>query len=518
MMRRRLCLALTALALLAAAATVTSYASYAKWASSPVTFYVNPTTPDLSPAAVIAATQFALDVWNTQGGTPFRFQYGGTASDTVNAYDNRNVVVFRNASNGSSIATTYSWWDSSKRLLDSDVVVWDAGFTFFTGTSGCGGVNNAAYLEDILTHEFGHALGLDHSSVADATMYPSYSYCSQALRTLAADDIAGVQSLYGVGSGPAPSPAPDPAPAPTPAPGNNTAPSLSITSPSNGATFAVGTQVTLAASAVDAEDGNLSYRTTWTDNGVSIGGGGLLSWVFATAGTHTITAKVNDNWGAVTTASVTITIGSSAPAPAPAPAPGPTSGNTAPSLSITSPGNGASFPVGSAVTLSASAIDAEDGNLSYRTTWTDNGVSIGGGSAFSVVFNAAGTHTIGARVNDNWGAVSTASVTITVGSASPPPAPAPAPTSGNTPPVVSITSPGNGAVVAAGSAVTLSASAIDAEDGNLSYRTKWTANGVPFGGGSSFVWSFTPGTYTIRAEVNDNWGVVVSASVTLYVQ
>jgi len=168
--------------------------------------------------------------------------------------------------------------------------------------------------------------------------------------------------------------------------------------------------------------------------------------------------------------------------------------------------------------LSASAIDAEDGNLSYRTTWTDNGVSIGGGSAFSVVFNAAGTHTIGARVNDNWGAVSTASVTITVGSASPPPAPAPAPTSGNTPPVVSITSPGNGAVVAAGSAVTLSASAIDAEDGNLSYRTKWTANGVPFGGGSSFVWSFTPGTYTIRAEVNDNWGVVVSASVTLYVQ
>ena len=41
-------------------------------------------------------------------------------------------------------------------------------------------------------HEFGHALGLGHSTVFDATMYPSYSYCSQALRTLAPDDLAGV--------------------------------------------------------------------------------------------------------------------------------------------------------------------------------------------------------------------------------------------------------------------------------------------------------------------------------------
>ncbi len=123
-----------------------------------MTFYVNPATPDLSRAAASAATQFALDVWNN-GGSPFRFPYGGTSSDTATGYDSRNVVIFRNASNGGAIASTYSWWDGSNRLLDSDVVVWDGAFTFFTGTSGCGGVSNAAYLEDILTHEFGHALG-----------------------------------------------------------------------------------------------------------------------------------------------------------------------------------------------------------------------------------------------------------------------------------------------------------------------------------------------------------------------
>ena len=71
--------------------------------------------------------------------------------------------------------------------------MWDGGFKFFTGTSGCGASANSAYIEDVATHEFGHALGLATRPSGDATMYPSYSYCSQAFRTLASDDIAGVQ-------------------------------------------------------------------------------------------------------------------------------------------------------------------------------------------------------------------------------------------------------------------------------------------------------------------------------------
>jgi hypothetical protein len=347
-------------------------------------------------------------------------------------------------------------------------------------------------------------------------MYPSYSYCSQDMRTLASDDIAAVQSLYGVSSSPSPAPSPTPTPSPT---SGNTAPSVTITSPSNGATFATGTLVTLSATVIDAEDGNLSYRTTWTDNGASIGGGASLPIVFTVAGTHTIVATANDNAGVVSTATVTITIGAaSAPAPAPAPAPSPTSGNTAPSLTITSPANGASFAAGSMVTLSASAIDAEDGNLSYRTTWTDNGVALGGGSLLSVPFNTAGTHVIGASVNDNAGVVSTATVTITIGSASSPtptPTPAPAPAPGNTAPVLTILSPTNGAVVSAGTGVTLAATVFDAEDGNLSYRTTWYDNGVLIGGGSAFTWAFTAGSHTIRAQVNDNAGVIVSSTVTV---
>jgi hypothetical protein len=100
--------------------------------------------------------------------------------------------MFRNASSGSAIATTYTWM-SGARIIDADIVFWDAGFQFFTGSTGC---TNGFYIEDIAAHEFGHALGLGHSTTPGATMYPSTPPCNTGLRSLDPDDIAGVRSLY----------------------------------------------------------------------------------------------------------------------------------------------------------------------------------------------------------------------------------------------------------------------------------------------------------------------------------
>ncbi|XP_063152853.1 matrix metalloproteinase-9 [Candoia aspera] len=61
----------------------------------------------------------------------------------------------------------------------------------------------------VAAHEFGHSLGLEHSSIREALMYPMYTYVADF--HLNSDDVDGIQFLYGKGSGPQPTvPSPPP--------------------------------------------------------------------------------------------------------------------------------------------------------------------------------------------------------------------------------------------------------------------------------------------------------------------
>ncbi|MDD0148443.1 matrixin family metalloprotease, partial [Shigella flexneri] len=59
-----------------------------------------------------------------------------------------------------------------------------------------GPVPNAFDVETVAIHEIGHLLGLGHSNVREAIMFPSIG--AGQTKNLHADDINGIRALYNV--------------------------------------------------------------------------------------------------------------------------------------------------------------------------------------------------------------------------------------------------------------------------------------------------------------------------------
>lgn len=367
-----------------------AFDTFGSWPATSVPYYVNPSNGDVSAGSAEAAVQAGADAWGAQSNAGFRFTYAGRATDATTGYDARNVVIFRNTSNGSALATTY-YWTSGGRLVDADIIFWDGGWTFFAGSSGCSG---GAYIEDVAAHEFGHALGLKHSTVADATMYPTYSRCSQDMRSLASDDIAGVEALY-------------------PPVSSNSPPSVAITAPSNGASYMEGAAIGFSGSATDPEDGTLSSRLTWSSNRDGFLGSGASVTRVLSVGTHSIEARVTDSDGQTASRQITVTVN---PPP-----------NSAPTVTIAAPANNTSVQAGTSLTFSGSAADAEEGTLTSRLVWNsslDGPMGMGGSVTRAL---SAGTHTVTAAVSDSAGLSGSAWITVNVATTTSTPVPAPVP-------------------------------------------------------------------------------------------
>jgi hypothetical protein len=92
------------------------------------------------------------------------------------------------------VALTLVHFDNrSGAIFDVDMAFNAAHFTFSTDAT-CD--PDAADLDAVLTHEFGHFFGLDHSEKADATMAPTSGPGDCAKRDLTVDDSAGFCAIY----------------------------------------------------------------------------------------------------------------------------------------------------------------------------------------------------------------------------------------------------------------------------------------------------------------------------------
>ena len=84
-------------------------------------------------------------------------------------------------------------------IFDADIVTNTAyNWTSQSEPDGCAA---EFYIEGVQVHEIGHALGLAHTNVGGATMFPSVASCDNGPASIEADDIAGINALYGGGGG-----------------------------------------------------------------------------------------------------------------------------------------------------------------------------------------------------------------------------------------------------------------------------------------------------------------------------
>jgi matrixin len=125
------------------------------------------------------------------GGANFDALWSGNANAIGTT--NHNVVSGQTDCGGSgTLAYCETPISDGWRIRFCDEWTWD---------DGPGSVPGRWDIQSVMAHEYGHALGLGHSDVGAATMTPGVAEGSTGLRSIHADDIAGIQCIYGVVSG-----------------------------------------------------------------------------------------------------------------------------------------------------------------------------------------------------------------------------------------------------------------------------------------------------------------------------
>jgi hypothetical protein len=161
--------------------------TYAAWPNPHVAYKVNIAGADGDENNALKDIQAGAAAW---GGVLF---YDGSSSQSGAEYNGENTVSFYGGASGSAIAVTYLWYNKrTKTMLEFDMYFFEV-WPFFSlsGSEPCSG---GFYYQTIATHEFGHAVGIDHNRCAESIMYPYASYCGT--NTLTADDVACLAKLY----------------------------------------------------------------------------------------------------------------------------------------------------------------------------------------------------------------------------------------------------------------------------------------------------------------------------------
>ncbi|XP_029770710.1 neutrophil collagenase [Suricata suricatta] len=161
-----------------------------KWERTNLTYRITRYTTQLTQAEVETAIKKAFQVW--MNASPLTFTKISEGEPDIN-------IAFFQGDHGDN-----SPFDGPDGILAHAFqpgqaiggdVHFDADETWTTNSN-----NYNLFL--VAAHEFGHSLGLSHSTDPGALMYPNYAFRDPSTYTLPQDDINGIQAIYGPSSNP----------------------------------------------------------------------------------------------------------------------------------------------------------------------------------------------------------------------------------------------------------------------------------------------------------------------------
>lgn len=267
---------------------------------------------------------------------------------------------------------------------------------------------------------------------------------------------------------------------------------VSLTAPAAGSVFTVGSPVTLTANAAAAAGGTVAqvqFLAGTTIVGTDTSAPYSVTWVPATSGNFSLTARVIDSFSnTVTSSAVTVTA------------------NTATSVSLTAPANNSAATVGTPVNVTASPA-ASLGNTVTSVTFFANGDQIGTpvtSAPYTISWTPAvsGATALTAQVLDS-AAVTATSAAINVNVS-------------NTAPTVALTAPIPNSVLTINAPVTLSANATPSSGATIT-RVDFLSGTTLLGSSTTAPYTFTwtpvaTGAVSLTARVTDSNNAVVTST------
>lgn len=169
-----------------------------KWfASGDAKFYYNSSN---GPACCLTSSEQQSQI--LAGITPWDIaSHGGSTTKSGAKRDGTNVISWGKLGGTTLGVTNYISTDTSQSQVCGGNVIYrfqevDVRFNnafSWQNSSGCSGGYD---LKGVSTHEFGHAVGLGHTNVQGATMFPSVAACDFSVSSLASDDRDGYNFIY----------------------------------------------------------------------------------------------------------------------------------------------------------------------------------------------------------------------------------------------------------------------------------------------------------------------------------